>query len=59
MLSSDQLVRIAKEVALNLPPSLKSKEALDARREMKREIAEMTRRGIGIELPFEIPDIGG
>jgi hypothetical protein len=53
MLTVAQLATIEKELLLNLPPTLTSLEAMETRREIKKDLDQMERDGVVPELPFD------
>lgn len=53
MLTVGDMSRITKEIILGLPPSLTSDEALEHRKAVEVEIAEMRAQGISPELPYD------
>ena len=57
-LTSDQIILIQEEIMLGMEPTIKTKEALEFRAELKAEIEEMQSRSITVELPTEWADPG-
>ena len=51
-LSLDEIIAIAKEAILGLPPSLTTPEALALREVAERQVREIIERGHIPELPF-------
>jgi hypothetical protein len=57
-LTVDQMSTITKEILLNLPPSVTTEEALEHRRQVEVELAEMRAKGIAPDLPYDFDDLG-
>ncbi len=45
--------RIVKEIMLGMPPTLTTKEARDFREKVSRDLADMARRGVAPDLPYD------
>lgn len=53
MLSTNQLSRITKELILNIPPTLTTPEAIEAREAIAKDLAQMRKDGIMPDLPYD------
>lgn len=53
MLSTNQLSRITKELILNIPPTLTTSEAIEAREAIAKDLAQMRKDGIMPDLPYD------
>lgn len=53
MLNVSEMSQICKEIVLGLPPTNRSAEAEEFRREVTPEIEEMRKAGIMCELPYD------
>lgn len=53
MLTAHQISQITKEVVLGLEPSLKTAEALEMRKRIEENVAQMRKDGIAVDIPYD------